>query len=236
MNPLAALLLLAAASAIQAVHNVGYESNTRVWIGDEYAGMYKELRLTTAINKWPKKYMDVLEGKHELLNATPSVHNMQFSCDFLPSRHMFGDITKQQHHQAIAAKGCTHELRVLKLGVAADCSYVKRKGGTDGALRAILQTWGEVSSLFRENFNISIAVIDVRIFPRCGSEREFKVGHHRPQQHTGQGATAEATWNRECSPSYGMIDRLSDFSQWRSKMGMEAGLWHLVLCSTHPSS
>lgn len=228
MGLLAALLLLAAASAIQAAYSVTYESNPRVWIDNEYVGLYKSLRLTTVINK-RQNYMDALEGKHELLEDIPLVHNMQFSCDFLPSRHMFGGI--KQHHQAIAAKGCTQELRILKLGIAADCSYVRRKGSTDGALRAILQTWSEVSSLFRENFNISIAVIDVRILPQCGVGREFKVGHRR-QQHAGQGAVAEATWNRECSSSYGMIDRLSDFSLWRSKVGMEAGLWHLVPCST----
>lgn len=96
------------------------------------------------------------------------------------------------------------------MGVAADCEYVKKKGGRDPAIKSIISTWSEVSALFRENFNVILKVIDIRVFDECNDQM---IGME---------------WNNACKPSYKMLDRLSDFSRWRAGMGDEAGLWHLV--------
>lgn len=40
---------------------------------------------------------------------------------------------------------------------------------------------------------------------------------------------SSTAWNRACSSTYAISDRLSDFSQWRGSLGNDgAGLWHLM--------
>ncbi|RKP21882.1 zincin [Rozella allomycis CSF55] len=106
----------------------------------------------------------------------------------------------------------------LRAGIAADCSYVTKRGGFDPALQHLISTWTKVSDLYEKTFNVAISIIDIAIMTECNQGKNM-------------------TWNRECSSSYSMLERLSDFSMWRGyNRGKEAGLWHLLTaCSSMPA-
>lgn len=108
---------------------------------------------------------------------------------------------------------CLPSLQVLPMGVAADCTYTDRFGGSANALTRILSNWNQASDVYEKTFNVQLAVIEVKIMSGCG---DFL------------GETLE--WNRLCTDSYTINRRLSDFSKWRGEKSEqdEAGLWHLM--------
>jgi hypothetical protein len=96
------------------------------------------------------------------------------------------------------------------MGVATDCGYTQKVGGVDEAIKRILQIWNQASALYASTFNVRLGIIDVVVQERCTTVNGM-------------------SWNRECSTSYDMGARLSDFSQWRgTSKNANAGLWHLV--------
>jgi hypothetical protein len=102
---------------------------------------------------------------------------------------------------------------VLPMAVAADCTYTNRFGGSANALARILSNWNQASEVYEASFNVQLAVVEVKIMSGCG---DF-LGESLP-------------WNRLCSDSYSINQRLSDFSRWRGEKTEQdvAGLWHLM--------
>ena len=97
------------------------------------------------------------------------------------------------------------------MGVAADCTYTRHYGSVEDARTQIINNWNTASGVYEQTFNIQLGLINITILPEtCPS-------------------TPEPDWNRDCSNSYTISDRLSDFSLWRSYMSDDgAGLWHLM--------
>ncbi|CAG8627135.1 6542_t:CDS:10, partial [Dentiscutata heterogama] len=98
-------------------------------------------------------------------------------------------------------------------GAAADCTYVQSYQSSDAARKQILSDWGSASAVYERTFNVTLGLIYIEI------------------QDSNCPSTPNPAWNRPCSDSYSISDRLSDFSQWRGDDG--AALWHLMSkCNT----
>lgn len=97
------------------------------------------------------------------------------------------------------------------MGVASDCTFTKFYKSTDGARLQIINDWNSVSSVYASSFNVGIGLINITIMDSsCPTQ-------------------ASPAWNRACSTSYSISQRLSDFSKWRGTIGDDgAGLWHLM--------
>jgi len=120
-----------------------------------------------------------------------------------------------------AALGCPTQLgqSMLYMTAVADCNYVARHGGATQARNAIINTWSKVSTIYENNFNIYVGLIEVIVMPTCA---------------TGNGTL---DFNQGCSAGYAITRRLSDFSAWRgaqtSNTSQISGLFHLMTtCST----
>ncbi|KAG0213145.1 hypothetical protein BGX28_004971 [Mortierella sp. GBA30] len=105
-------------------------------------------------------------------------------------------------------------------GVAADCTYVRRYKGVAQARQQILANFNTASAIYESTFNVALGVIALNIVPEGCPAAPVK----------GE------EWNRDCSTSYPIEQRLSDFSFWRgqgSRANDGAGLWHLMTeCNT----
>lgn len=124
------------------------------------------------------------------------------------------------------------------MGVAADCQYVRQKGGADEARNAIvrppqyftlaigtdvcfllcqLNNWNLASGLYRSTFNVSLGIVELYVPSSTNSSC------------TSSPAVASEAWNVDCS-TLTLNDRLSAFSTWRGaeRSGDQAGLWHLM--------
>ncbi|KAH9982188.1 Metallo-peptidase family M12-domain-containing protein [Lactifluus volemus] len=110
--------------------------------------------------------------------------------------------------------GCPKEQQVLYMGVAADCEYVSHYGSRSNASHQILTVWNTATALYKNSFNISLGIVELRI------------------QNSTCPTVADPTapWNVNCStPNVDLNARLSLFSQWRGQKGQDgAGLWHLM--------
>lgn len=106
-----------------------------------------------------------------------------------------------------------HNDVVLYMGAAADCTYVKYYQSADNARMQIINDWNSVSSVYSNTFNVGLGLINITIMDsNCPT--------------TPNTAT---NWNQACSTAYSISTRLSDFSQWRGRIGDDgAGLWHLM--------
>ncbi|KAI9278850.1 Metallo-peptidase family M12-domain-containing protein [Phascolomyces articulosus] len=120
-------------------------------------------------------------------------------------------LTKRQ-----SSSGCPSSTLINYMGVAADCTYTRHYGSIEDARTQIINNWNTASGVYESTFNIQLGIINITILPEtCPS-------------------TPEPDWNRDCSNSYTISERLSDFSLWRSYMSDDgAGLWHLMTnCAT----
>ncbi|KAJ3326561.1 hypothetical protein HDU91_004611, partial [Kappamyces sp. JEL0680] len=119
------------------------------------------------------------------------------------------------------AATCLSSLKVLAMGVAADCSYVTAKGGIQNALSAILENWNSASKVYESTFNVQLGVAKVLLQESCNSPA----------------SVTSLPWNQDCTnPAYTIQNRLSDFSQWRGTQQDGMGLWHLMTkCNTQPA-
>jgi hypothetical protein len=117
-----------------------------------------------------------------------------------------------------AAAGCPASKKLLLMGVAADCTYVSDKGSRSEALNAILTNWNLVTKVFESTFNIQVGVAKVMLQESCTPSDPV------------------LSWNADCSKTYTISDRLSDFSKWRGDQKDSFGLWHLMTkCMTTPA-
>ncbi|TFK41413.1 zinc metalloprotease [Crucibulum laeve] len=109
-------------------------------------------------------------------------------------------------------QGCPTTQKVLYMGVAADCTYTSKFGGVANATTQILTSWNSASSLYKQTFNVSLAIHDMQVRDSvCPTP-----------------ANASEPWNVPCSGAE-LDTRLSLFSQWRGAKGDDGiGLWHLM--------
>ncbi|KAI7899377.1 Metallo-peptidase family M12B Reprolysin-like-domain-containing protein [Cokeromyces recurvatus] len=117
-----------------------------------------------------------------------------------------------------APTGCPTTKKVLYMGVAADCTYVKFYQSADNARMQIINDWNSVSSVYGNTFNVNIGLINITLMDTtCPST-----------------PVSSVNWNQACSTRYSISSRLSDFSKWRGSIGDDgAGLWHLMTnCAT----
>ncbi|KAF9298167.1 hypothetical protein BGZ88_007794 [Linnemannia elongata] len=118
--------------------------------------------------------------------------------------------------------GCPTNRLVNYMGVAADCSYVRNYGGTAGARKQIFADFNTASGIYESTFNVALGVIALNI----------KTDNCPATPVSGE------EWNQDCSSTYTIDQRLSDFSRWRGQGGREndgAGLWHLMTkCNSGP--
>ncbi|KAI8379013.1 Metallo-peptidase family M12-domain-containing protein [Blakeslea trispora] len=150
-------------------------------------------------------------GFDKITHATQKRYN-PLEIDYTPFGTVGKTLTKR------APTGCPTAKKILYMGVAADCTYVKYYQNADNARMQIINDWNSVSSVYDSAFNVAIGLINITIMDStCPST---------PASSTG--------WNQACSTSYSISTRLSDFSRWRGNIGNDgAGLWHLMTnCAT----
>ena len=113
--------------------------------------------------------------------------------------------------QAKATTGCPTQTKELYVGIAVDCSYFQAAGSNvDSIVDTVVSNMNIVSGIYQTFFKISIGVITLAIEQECS------------------GSSSNKPWNRLCSASYSLDDRLNDFSRWRATQNADAGLWHLL--------
>ncbi|KAJ3388040.1 hypothetical protein HDU92_001648 [Lobulomyces angularis] len=162
----------------------------------------------------------------------PSELSQQYGCGFEPSNvnevatnefrgspELYSHILRKRQSSSNASSCKLTSKKVLPMGVAADCTYTAGKPKL--ALNNIISNWNQVSEVYESNFNIQLAIIEVKIMQSCGDGKD---GEKLP-------------WNIPCSLNFTINQRLSAFSSWRGlKTGDIAGLWHLMTrCNTGPS-
>ncbi|KAI8884493.1 zincin, partial [Backusella circina FSU 941] len=125
--------------------------------------------------------------------------------------------TQSSLFKRTSTSGCPKTKKILYMGVAIDCTYIQRYGSQTQARIQIIQNWNSVSGAYLSAFNVAIGLINITVM-------DAECYHDGP------------SWNRPCSTSYSISQRLSDFSQWRGTIGDDgAGLWHLMTdCATGP--
>ncbi|WVN87729.1 uncharacterized protein L203_102924 [Cryptococcus depauperatus CBS 7841] len=109
--------------------------------------------------------------------------------------------------------GCPNMQKIVYMGVALDCNYVSTYGSTDLARIQVLNSFNQVSALYKSTFNVSLGIIQLVV----------------------QNATCPTTpvegeaWNVGCGSNITLDERLSRFSAWRGRKSQDgAGLWHLM--------
>ena len=117
-------------------------------------------------------------------------------------------------------QGCPLAKKVLYTEAVMDCTYIQRYGNVETAQNNVITAWNSVSAIYERTYNIYIGLLEITPLPTCETD------------------LSKATkFNRECSSSYTINQRLNDFSFWRGDAsGMklsDAGLFHLMSnCST----
>ncbi|KAG0359862.1 hypothetical protein BGZ54_009799 [Gamsiella multidivaricata] len=118
--------------------------------------------------------------------------------------------------------GCPANRLVNYMGVAADCAYVRSYGGQAAARKQIFANFNTASAIYESTFNVALGVIALNITSENCPATPVK----------GE------EWNQDCSATYSIDQRLSDFSYWRGQEGRAsdgAGLWHLMTkCNSGP--
>ncbi|CAL1697050.1 unnamed protein product [Somion occarium] len=109
--------------------------------------------------------------------------------------------------------GCPATQKIVFMGVAADCEYVRQYGSQQNASQQIISNFNTASALYKNTFNVSLGIVELQIQdPQCPST-----------------ADSANPWNVACSNDITLNSRLSVFSDWRGKKGADgAGLWHLM--------
>ncbi|KAG5455434.1 MAG: Metallo-peptidase family M12B Reprolysin-like-domain-containing protein, partial [Olpidium bornovanus] len=136
--------------------------------------------------------------------------------------------------QKRAAAGCPTRpktLRMVRGGVAADCSYVATYGSPEAALRQIITNMALASRVYENTFNVALSLIRIEIRAACYNEGASAAGLKGP----GSNSSNLEAWNQPCvDPAYTINRRLSDFSKWRGERSADdVGLWHLMTrCSS----
>lgn len=108
--------------------------------------------------------------------------------------------------------GCPLSRKILYISVVADCGYVEKMGGDIRAIQAnIISDFNMVSAIYEKSFNIELGLLAIHIMEECTTND-----------------SEEYSWNRPCSQTKTMDERLNAFSRWRGKQSQDAGIFHLV--------
>lgn len=148
--------------------------------------------------------MEDLNINHKSNNPSISRKNAQF-----PLYYSYFNTTSRDSI-------CDTDVRIFNVAIALDCNYISMKGGSSNALAWVLKVWEKVAIIFRENFNIIIKIIDIRLFSLCYTQKDHENNNSIP------------SWNKKCHLEYKMSRMLSEFSLWRGSQDINAGLWHLM--------
>ncbi|KAI9190375.1 hypothetical protein H9P43_001809 [Blastocladiella emersonii ATCC 22665] len=107
---------------------------------------------------------------------------------------------------------CISNPKFVYMGVASDCMYSAQFGNSESqVLTQLINVWSQVSAKYQTTFNVGVGIVSTEVRLTCGKE----------------------AWNRECSTSFSIQDRLGAFSQWRGTRASAEGLWHLMsTCNT----
>ncbi|KAM3588970.1 hypothetical protein VKS41_001400 [Umbelopsis sp. WA50703] len=110
-------------------------------------------------------------------------------------------------------QGCPKSRLINYMGAAADCTYTAAYQGIQNARIQMINDWNTASSVYERTFNVSLGIIQFYMMaPSCPTLID-----------------SNNTWNQNCSSTYTINSRLSDFSIWRGARGNDgAGLWHLM--------
>ncbi|KAI8141972.1 Metallo-peptidase family M12-domain-containing protein [Fennellomyces sp. T-0311] len=109
--------------------------------------------------------------------------------------------------------GCPATKKIAYIGAAADCTYARHYQSPQNARTQIINDFNTASGVYDKTFNIQLGLINITIKDEtCPSS-----------------PSSSERWNQDCSTSYTISSRLSDFSQWRAQhSGDGASLWHLM--------
>ncbi|KAG0222495.1 Metallo-peptidase family M12-domain-containing protein [Mortierella sp. GBAus27b] len=129
-------------------------------------------------------------------------------------------LTKRQVSVSVAGPnpvptGCPPNRLVNYMGVAADCAYVRSYGGPSEARKQIFADFNTASGIYESTFNIALGIITINIM----------------SENCPTTPVSGVEWNQDCSATYTIDQRLSDFSRWRGaddRSSDGAGLWHLM--------
>ncbi|KAI1304851.1 hypothetical protein EDD11_005053 [Mortierella claussenii] len=140
--------------------------------------------------------------------------------DVLKSPMMKRDVAVKVAGPNPVPEGCPANRLVNYMGVAADCAYVRAYKGQAEARKQIFADFNTASGIYESTFNVALGVIALNI----------------STENCPATPVTGVEWNQDCSASYSIDQRLSDFSRWRgqdSRSDDGAGLWHLMTrCNT----
>ncbi|KAK9766303.1 hypothetical protein K7432_004696 [Basidiobolus ranarum] len=194
-------------------------------------------KLSDQKSKAPQKYIkrDLNSGHDELSSILDHENRRETSCGAegltfnknitaskMPSSYdwAMGYQRLEKRAPTEITRGCPTSRKVMYMGVAADCAYVAYHKGSEEAKKTILNNWNIASGVYETTFNISLGVIKLEMrSDACPSTPDDAVA-----------------WNRGCSDTYNINNRLNDFTRWRGTLGDDGiGLWHLMTkCSSGP--
>jgi len=113
--------------------------------------------------------------------------------------------------------GCPNTRKVALVGIATDCTYTAQFPDKEAVRRNIITQVNSASQLYESTFNISLGIQNLTI-----SEAECPGT-----------PPATAPWNRPCSGSTTITDRLNMFSTWRGQWKDNNAYWTLLTtCNT----
>ena len=118
-----------------------------------------------------------------------------------------------------AASGCPASVKRLTIGIVADCSFLNRFTSAAEAATKIFADFEKAKASILKATNVQLSMGELLMFEKCGGV---------------DGSGIEVPFNRLCSASYTIGNRLSDFALWRGiKKADGMGLWHLMSrCNT----
>ncbi|KAJ1993686.1 hypothetical protein GGI26_002748 [Coemansia sp. RSA 1358] len=161
---------------------------------------------------------NVPEKPHRLRPDDPLNHYRRLPNGLRGLQHMSRSLlsrrsTSFDKNQDAINAGCLTQRKLLYMGAAADCSYVTQYQSQDNARLQILSDWNQASAVYERQFNVALGLIALQIEElTCPTALD-----------------SSKAWNRGCSESYQIDNRLSDFSTWRGAKGDDGcGLWHLM--------
>ncbi|PLW14925.1 hypothetical protein PCANC_14790 [Puccinia coronata f. sp. avenae] len=115
--------------------------------------------------------------------------------------------------------GCPKSAKMVYMGIAVDCTYMRKYGSVDRVRLAVLNNMHLMSSVYERTFNVSLGIVEINM------PSELTCPSQPP---------SDRPWNVDCpdtsSSGIDINQRLNKFSQWRSDKGGSdgAGLWHLL--------
>ena len=114
--------------------------------------------------------------------------------------------------------GCPSSRRVALVGIGTDCTYTADFNSTDSLRANLINIVNTASDLYQATFNITLGLRNLTVSPKeCPAT-----------------ASTATPWNRGCSDSYTITNRLNDFSTWRGNLqGDTNAYWSLfTTCNT----